>query len=297
MDVRASSTVLDTVVFVLLVGVAVAVLAGAGADARSETDAGRVAAETADLLATSTTEVTYDRTARVETTTLLGGEESKTVSAERAAGGTRAELLAAAAVASPRLGGSPLVGTGEPLRAATRAPTRRVLHTREANVQVAVAWRPYPNGTLRSSLTVGDAPPRDADVSVATVTVPSGVANVSTAARRAARTDGYDGVARVVSSAVVDRLFPPAATRDALFSEGPDRALVAHRYRQASSTLGVDTTGPLADGNVTGANERLADGLADRLRADLRDRYESPAAAADAVRAHRVRLVVRTWSP
>jgi hypothetical protein len=294
MDVRASSTALDTVLFVLLVGVAVGTLAGVG-DRRAP-DGNRVAEETADLLATTTAEVTYTRSARIPSSALLDGDETVTVTVDRTASGTRAELLAAAAVADPSLAGASLTGTGESLRAGGRSATRRVLHMREANAQVAVAWRPYPDATLGSSFAVGDAPPRDADVSVATVAAASGLANVSGAAERAARTSGFDGVASVLADAVVADLFPPSESRDALYSEGLDRALVAHRYRRAANVLGVDTPAPLTPDKVAQANRRLSDSLAERLARDLNRRYDSPTEAASAVRAHRVRIVVRTWS-
>ncbi|WP_436927852.1 DUF7284 family protein [Halosimplex amylolyticum] len=294
MDVRASSTAFDTVIFVLLVGVAVGVLAGV--DARGDVDGNRVAEETADVLATSTAEVTYTRSVTVASS-LLGGSESQSVSVTRTARGTHAELLAASAVSTPSLGGTSLFGTGGELRAESRAAAERVLHTREANLQVAVAWRPYPGSTLGSSFVVGDAPPRDADVSVATVTAASGLPNVTSEAQRAARRGGYGGVATAVSRSVVDGLFPESEMRAALYSEGPDRALTAHRYRRTSSVLGVETPGLSHPRGVEPANRKLTRALAKRLHADLRRRFETPEAAARAVRSHQVRLVVRTWSP
>jgi len=294
MDLRASSTALDTVLFVLLIGVAVGTLAGVG-DRRAP-DGNRVAEETADLLATTTAEVTYTRSARVRSSALLDSDDTVVVTVDRTAGGTRAELLAAAAVADLSLGGARLTGTGEDLRVVVRNTTRRILQTREANAQVTVIWWPYPNATLRSSVTVGDPPPRDADVSVATVAAASGVPNVTAAAGLAARTSGFDGVATVLAEATVAGLFPPAETRTALYSEGPDRALVAHRYRRASSVLGVETAKLLTPGQVDRANRRLSGALAERLAIDLRRRYDAPRTAARQVRAHRVRIVVRTWS-
>jgi len=294
MDLKASSTTLDTVLFVLLVGVAVGTLAGVGDRRAPEGD--RVAEETADLLATTTTEVTYARSARVPSSALLDGEDSVTVTVDRTARGTRSELLAAAAMADPSLGDASLTDVGTELRAGARNATRNVLHTREATARVAVTWRPYPNATLRSSFAAGDSPPPDADVSVATVTAASGLPNLSVPAERAARTHGFDGVANVLADAVVADLFPPSETRDALYSEGPDRALVTHRYRRASAVLGVDTARFLTPEHVERANRHLSGALARRLSADLARRYDSPRAAARALRAHRVQIVVRTWS-
>ncbi|MFB6140292.1 MAG: hypothetical protein ABEJ26_07635 [Halosimplex sp.] len=294
MDLRASSTAFDAVVFVLLVGVAVATVAGV--PPRGEPGGDRVAEETADVLATSTTQVTHTRSVSVETTGLLAGERTQTVSVTRTVRGTYAAVLAAAAVADPRLGGGRLFGTGSELRAASRGVTERVLHTREANAQVAVAWRPYPNASLSSSFGVGDPPPRDVDVSATTVTVPSGFRNASARALRAARTRGFAGVASAVARGVVDGWFPRPATLTAFYSEGPDRALVANRYRRAADALSVAVVPPLRRRDVEAADRRLADALARRLEPELRRRYDSPEAAARAVSVRQVRLVVRTWS-
>lgn len=295
MDLRASSTAFDTVIFVLLVGVAVATLTGVAP--REQAGGDRVAEETADVLATSTTDLTYTRSVTVTTAGLLPGDtESHTVSVTRTEHGSYAQLLAAAAVADPSLDGRRLFGTGDELRAEARTAARRLLHTREANVQLAVAWRPYPGATLGSTFTVGDPPPGDADVSVTTVTVPSGHRNASAAARAAARSGGYGAVARVVARSAVTGLFPLSTMRAAVFSEGPDRALAAHRYDRASGALDVEVRDPLARRNFEAANRRLAGGLADRLEPDLRERFDSPGAAARAVSGHRVRIVVRTWS-
>lgn len=298
MDLRASSTVLDVVVFVLLVGASVAVLGGVdpGDDARP----GRLAEETADVLATSTTEITFERSGTVAESRLLRvlGEDSspmeRTVTVERRASGTYAELLAVAAVANVTLGTRSLTGTGESLRVRVANATRRALPADEANTEVRATWRAYPEATLSRTVVVGERPPRDADVSAATVTVASTFPNAS---RGLAPDPDYDAVARAVARGVVEGLFPRGPTADALASEGPDRALVVGRYRRASTVLDVETAGALAEGNVTGANERLVAALVPRVREDLRETFDSPAAAARALSVDRVRITVRTWSP
>lgn len=295
MDLKASSTAFDTVVFVLLVGVAVTALAGVAP--RGQVSGDRVAEETADVLATSTTDVTYTRSVTVTTTGLLPGDtESHTVSVTRTGRGSYAQLLAAAALADPSLDGHRLFGTGGELRTEARTAGRRLLHTREANVQLVVAWRPYPDATFGSAFVVGDPPPGDADVSATTTTVPSGHPNASAAARSAAWAGGYGSVARVIARSAVTGLFPPSTMRAAMFSEGPDRALAAHRYDRAASVLNVEATGPLTRRNFEAANRRLISGLARRLESDLREQFDSPEAAARAASGHQVRIVVRTWS-
>lgn len=295
MDVRASSTTLDVVLFVILIGAAVGILTNANPGGSAADD--RVADETADVVATSTAEVTYSRTATVATGGLLGGEAEREVTAERRASGTYAELLASAAVTNPSFPGAALTGTGADVGRAVRAVTRRNLPTGGTNAQVRAVWRPYDDASLGGDVLVGERPPAHVDVSTAAISTPSGFPNVSSEARRVAGSSGYNGVATVVARAVVDGLFPPTETTDALHSEGPDRALVAHRYRTASETLDVDVGETLGRLDVDGTNARLASELAAQLEEDMVGRFDSPAAAARAVRVDRVRIVVRTWSP
>jgi hypothetical protein len=284
---RGSSATLDVVLFVVLVGAAVTVLGGA-----QPTDPAmdRVAEETGDVLATATTTVTVPRS---------GSLNGDTVTVERQAHGTYAELLAAAAVADPTVDGdgAGLTGAGDGLTQRVRTATRRALGTGDANVEVRAVWRPYRGSALGDRVVVGDSPPRDASVSLATATVGSGFPNATSRALEAADETGFPGVARVVSGAVIRGLFPPVSTHDAFHSEGPDRVLAVDRYRHAASVLGVDIGTTLREGDITAANRKLSTALAATLRGDLRRRYESPAAAARAVCIHRVRILVRTWSP
>ena len=290
MDLRGVSTTLDTVVFVLLVGVAVVVFAGA--DPVDTTGPRRVSDETADVLATSTTTVTFERSGTVQGTLLRGGQP-QTVRVTRRAHGTYAELLAAAATANPELGGVPLTGTGGSLRESVVNATGRALPAGRANVQVRATWRAYPEAPLERTVIVGERPPPDADVAVATVTVPSGFPGVN---ESLGPDPTYEAVARSVARAVITGLFDPDRTGDAVASEGADRAVVADRYRRASAVLGVHTDDALADGDVGEANRRLMNSLTPELRLHMEGQYGSPSAAARAVSVDRVRVVVRAWS-
>lgn len=288
MDLRATSTALDTVLFVVLVGASVAILAGANPLAPDSPH--RLADETADVLATSTTTVEYARTASIPGVG-AGGPDSITV--DRRAHGTYAELLAAAVTADPTVGSDSLTDAGTDLEVEVVDATRRALPRADGRVQVRATWRPYPESTLGRSIVVGDDPPRDADVSVAVVTVASGFPNVSSRLETAA---GYDAIARTVASGTIRGLFPADRTEDALSSEGPDRAIVADRYRAVAGTLEVSVSESLGAANVTGANAKLVDGLTPVVRDDLAVTFDSPAEATRAVSIDRVRIVVRTWS-
>lgn len=280
MDLRGSSTALDTVVFVVLVGVAVATLLGATPGGSDGAD--RVADETADVLATSTTEVTYARWGRVA----VDGGASVTV--DRRASGTYAELLAAGVVATALPGGT------TDLDDAAANATRRALPTGDAGVQIRATWEPYPGADLGRTLTVGERPPRDADLSVARLTVPSGMPKAS--ARLGSDAGSFRYVASVVAQHVVEGMFPPERMRDAMASEGPDRAVAASRYRGAQDTYGAAVEDPLEDGDVEAANARVAEALRRDVQRDMMREFESAGAAARAVSVDRVRIVVRAWS-
>ena len=283
---RGSSTALDTVLFVVLVGVAVATLSGAtpgGADGPR-----RVADETADVIATSTTEVTYTRSGRV-------AADTEALSVERRASGTYAELLAAVLVDDVRLGGEPLTVGSSSFRQAVVNATRRALPAKGARVQVRATWRAYPGAGLERTVTAGPAPPRDADVSVATVTVASGFRNATRKYDPANPTTAT--LAGVIARSVVDGLFPPGPTADAMASEGPDRAVVASRYRSAEQELGVTLHTELRDADVEAANEKLTRALTPLIKSRLDDEFASVPAAVRATRVDRVRIVVRAWSP
>jgi hypothetical protein len=284
---RASSTALDTVLFVVLVGVAVATLAGATPGSSDAPQ--RVADETADVVATGTTEVSFTRSGRVT------GEGGASVTVDRRASGTYAELLAAVLVGDPAYGQWSLTGGANSLEQAVVNATRRALPTRDARIQIRATWRAYPGATLERTVTAGDAPPRDADVSVATATVPSGFRNATR--KYDPENPEFATLASAVSRSVVDGLFPPGSTADAMASEGPDRAVVASRYRTASDVLGVSVDGELRESDVEAANEKLTRALTPLVRADLEDRFDSVPAAARATSVDRVRIVVRAWSP
>lgn len=293
MALRATSSTLDTVLFVLLVGAAIGLLTGI--DTADHDPSGRRTAETADILATSTATVEYERTVDVKGG-LLGMRGKRTVGASRAASGTYAELLAAAAVAHARLDGTSLTGANGDFADAVENETERVLPNSGQRTQVRAVWRPYPEAPLESALEAGATPPEGTDVAATTLTVPSGLPNDGTSGLQAATTGGFDGVARALADDVVRGLFPLREIADAIRSDGPDRPIVVRRYDRAGAALGVETRPAIEDRDVERATDRLRTALADRLQRDLERRYDSTEAAARDLRTDRVRIVVRRWS-
>ncbi len=279
---RAISTVFDVAVFLLLVSAAVATLA-LPSDSPPETDVDGVAS----TLGTARIGVAYPVTLDV---TLANGSEA-TISDRREANGTVGALLADAAVSEAAFGGG---ATGfEAFRSAVRERLRALLRWAETPTLVEARWHPYRGSPLDGDIAVGPAPPSSA-ITVATLDVPGPVDPVRERAKRAARR-GFDAVARTVADATVRGLYPTREMRLALQGGGIGRGVAIRRYRRLLDPLDIDVGGAVRDGRAGAVNAALVDALAERFERDMRSRFPSPAAAASAVRAGRVRVVVRGW--
>jgi hypothetical protein len=262
---RGVSTVLDVSVCLLLVGAAMTTLAvGVPADGRNA-----VAASTPDADGAA-------RTLGTVTAAVLGPND-------RTAHGTLADHLARAAVANATLDDASL-SAGD----YAEAVTAETAGTTDRRVAVTARWQPYPDASLRGVVSAGRSPPADAEVAVTRHVVAVGV----DAPPRAP--DSFAALARTLARAYVEWRFPPERTRAALV-DGRTAPLVADRYRAVAAELDVDIEGPLTEANARGANDRLAAALADHLEADLRQRYDSPRAAAAASSPGSAVLVVRRW--
>ena len=132
----------------------------------------------------------------------------------------------------------------------------------------------------------------DATVHAATLAVDSGVPAARGPALAAADT-GYGGVADVVARRTVRGLFPPRRTRVALAGGAVDASVTRAAFARTASAYGSDTR---LETGVTPATYDLTVAVSNRTRAELRDRFDTPRAAASAVRTDRVTVVVRTWS-
>jgi hypothetical protein len=301
MDVtdRGVSSVLDATLFALFVGGAIVTLTLPAAPAPDEDRADAVA----DTLVATTADVEY---------TLAPGarraNEARVVfpwttgpAFERTAHGTLAEHLATAAVGSVAVDGRQVAHTYDDLAARAVAETRNATRNRHQRVAVRAVWEPYPEAPLRGAVTAGPTPPPTADIHAARLTVDSGMPATRANALAAAESGSYDAVAATVADGVVRGFFPPNATRHALLADYPVNRLVDYRYRRFGSLVGAGLSSNVSvaanERNVTGANAQLRAALTERLATDMRDRFETPRAAARAVRVGDVRITVRTWSP
>ena len=262
---RAVSTVVDTVLFLLLVSAAAVVVTGPGAET---VDA--PADETAELVTTSTTTVEYE----------FG--EGPTV--PRRAHGTYAGLLARAAVANATLDSRHIAPTGPAFAASVRERTAAVIG---ANVQLSACWTLSPRAPVAGQVTVGPDPPPWADVHVARFRVP--VAVPATESRRT-----YSAIARAAAGAVTEGMLPGDSAELPL-GEGPHRDSVSHRVDVLAGTAGELARRHAGAGDVTAATRVATEELAAVLATDLRRRFESPANATNAVRTGTATVVVRRW--
>jgi hypothetical protein len=296
---RGVSSVVDAALFALFVGGAILTLTIPAAPA-PETDR---ADAVADTLGTATADLPYTLAPGAARPCGRGVDFPWTSgpSYRRTAHGTIAEHLATAAVGTATVDGEPVSHTYDDFTAAVRNATRNASRNRHQRVAVRAVWAPYPGAPVHGQVDVGPTPPPSADVHAARLTVDSGMPATRRRALATARNGSYEAVARAVADGVVRGVFPPNATRQALFADYPVNRLVDARYRRFGRLLGTDTS-KFVDvaGNrrdVTGANDELRRVLAERLATDMRARFESPRAAARAVRVGDVAVVVRTWSP
>lgn len=297
---------IDAVVFLLLVSAAVV---GLITVEQSPPATSGNADAVADALATTTAQVDYSLAPGVRGMAASGAASDRPDIAldspelDRTAHGSLAGLLARATTATsgvdlassvgPNTGASsadipPLTRT----RASFRSGVRDAVRARTgATVRVDATWRPYPGAPVGGSVGVGPAPPADG-VHAATLVVPTGVDSVPGSARTT-----FESLGAAVAERTVAVLLPPGPARITLRGDDPAAALVRHRYARLEAETNASLAEPLATEDTEAANERLAAVLAPRVTDDLRARYDTPGAAADAVSVASVRVVVRTWSP
>jgi hypothetical protein len=271
---RAVSTVLDVAVFLLLVSAAVGTLVLA--EPQEQTDSR--ADETVETLASSTLAVEYD----------LQGET-------RRAHGTAAELLARAAVANATIEGTQLSPKSGDFSARVNAATSARLVSPN-RTQIVARWVPYRGGPVQGQIAVGPVPPDGRDVNSATVavTVPVRDSRARAVNQSAA---GYDSVAHVVATAVADGLLPDNAVDASLFRNSPTTVVTTGRCETLAEETGTTARGPLDSGAVGVAHDRIVAALSRTFEVDMRERFDTPAAAAETVRTGTVRLTVRRWEP
>ncbi|WP_332898327.1 DUF7284 family protein [Haladaptatus sp. CMSO5] len=266
------STVVDVCLFLLLLsGAVVAFMVPPATDGQPPD-----AEAEAQALATSTTDVLVPRTAG-ETTHHRG---------------TYAALVADATVANLTGPG----GRGDP--APTQATETAVENaTRRPNAQVAVTakWQPYPGAPLTGCFSAGNRPPEGTQARTATLAVPSELPQARTTALDAAARDGYAGVATVIAETIVQGSVTPESQLEPRRTD-PAAKATRRRAQRLASALGVNIEDALESGDSDAVRRVLRETLKAQLEADLRDSFETPHAAAEAVSVSTVRLTVTVWA-
>lgn len=273
---RGVSTVLDVTIFLLLVSVAIVALT---VPYHPEPE-GR-ADETANALARTTANVTFQ----------LAPAGGSPAGPTRRLAGTHAGLLGRAALATLRVDGHAVAPESGPFVRAVRNETTQSIAWATDRTGVTATWQPYQGAPVRGRLQVGAQPPDGVDVATATLHVTTPV----DACRRLDRTttiETYDAVGRAIATCLLDTTLPPTAVST------PDPSSAAGvaswgRLDAYEAALDVRSTTERFDDR----RARLVSALAHLLAVDMRNRYETPGAAAAAVDTGTSRVVVREWEP
>jgi len=262
---------------------------------------------TAQTLAGSTANVTYDVSEAVEALdreAFALYEEYPLEGTERVAHGPFPAQIAAVAVANAEIDGERLTVEANDYERALDDRLQRALVHAQFETQVTAVWKPVDGVDLQGETVMGQSPPVDADVSTATMTVSSGAPAVA-AEPEALDDDEFDVLARAVADAIVEGYLPEHESQRALESSGLAYYLTTYRYVRMASVL------PAADSDsgeferwlvpfdepvdAEAANAYLSEHLAAELETALAERYESATEAAANVSAETVTITVRTW--
>jgi len=277
--VRATSTVVDAAIFLVLVSAAVTTLA-APAPAAPDGSADDVA----ETLASSTTAVGY-----------VYGVDSGGPTVRRTATGTHAELLGRSTVANLQLDGESITPGTADYAAEVRNATVNLTAWNDHQTRIEARWEPYRGAPLRGTVAVGPAPPATVDTSVTTLRVPVPVRGVGEGAVDR-HGGGYRGVAEAIAAAVVSATLP--ADRVEFGSPGTAARHVATRqYRAFAAVTAANASveNALAAGGPARANVLVRNALADRIETDIRQQFDSAESARQTLQTEYAEISVVEW--
>lgn len=309
-EVRGVSTVADVSLALVLIVAAMGVLVAFAETDQREHDP--VETEyTAQAIAGSTTNASYTVSEAIEAhfrDHRNGDNPYDEEDLERASHGPVAAQVADIAVANVTIAGQRLSReTAEYERALEQEVQTRLLGSR-FETSISATWAPVEGAGLSGTVTIGEHPPPDADVSTRTFTVASGVPDARESAVEAV--DGpreYGAVARAVANATVAGLFPELETQRALERTGVEYHLTRYRYERLATVLDgnrsvfeqhdwLDPSSADAEAANAYLGTRLAEVLESELDALHGERYASATDAARAVSTDTVTITVRTWT-
>jgi len=155
--------------------------------------------------------------------------------------------------------------------------------------QVHARWRPYESSSLRGTVTIGPQPPPTADVSATVLRVPVGL----TIRQRGPPRD-YGRVSGAIAEGLTAQLVPETSAEVPRI-DGPIRQDVRRRYRLLAGDRAGRVTELFETGNVSAATALTREAIEERVRADLRREFDTPAAATRGVETRTVTVTVRRW--
>lgn len=307
---RGISTVVDvSLALVLLVGAMGVLVAFAETDQREHEP---VDTEyTTQAVAGSTTNVSYTVSDAIQahfrdhmgTSNPYDAEEL-----ERTSHGPLAALVADVAVANVTVGGEQVSNETAEYEHALEEELQTRLLGSQFETSIVATWLPLDGADLQGTVTLGEQPPPDADVSTTTITVANGVPDA-----REAAVEGVDGpraygaVAGAVANATIAGLFPELETQRALERTGVDYHLTRYRYERFAMALDGNRSVLESEGwvdpssaDASAANAYLGAQLAAMLQPQLEahhgEKYENATEAAQAVSTDTVTITIRTWT-
>lgn len=317
---RAISTVVDVSFALLLLVAAIAIVGtlevGTGSDHRP-----RDADRTAEVIAGSTMNTTYSTEGTLRAATAKADEyDLDTVDVddlgefetERITHTTIAGHLSNLALATVEIDDRSLTPGGTDYATVVDQKFQSRLLEAEYWANVTAVWQPFDASDesvvgIAGTSRVGPAPPPGVDVSATTVTVPSGMSSVRSAARDAATgDDNYAAVADVVARSIVETLLPRLESQRAIENSASDRLFTVYRYLRLAELLSEDESADSIldlehlerrNADAGAANGALTDALSERIAAAMASSYETDRAAVENLSPDTVTLVVRTWNP
>lgn len=303
---RAINTVVDVAVALLFVGIAVLVLSAVNLSKEStqeqfDTD------RTATVLGTATFDVTYTIEPALEDAAEASDAieyNDKEVRDQRIAHEPMAAHIGDAAIGNLAVDSERVTSTGEYYQTAIDSQLQTQLAGSQFETSVTAHWEPFPEASVSGRATVGVEPPPTKDIRTRELTIPSGFERTQKDAIAAVEGGGgYAAVAETVASAIIRGYLPVVGSKHALERGGSATILTRYRYERIAALLDETAIEDVREeieqtaAEPAEANRELTAALATELESDLRQRFESPRAAAQSLSTGTITITVRTWDP
>lgn len=185
--------------------------------------------------------------ANVSTANTLSGNVMHT----RSHKGTAAELLAEAAVSEAKINGVQYMNTNHV--DGIRGEILHFLYQSETTAQIHAVWEPSEHAPVRGDVVIGPDPPVGAEISVATLTMPSGLRGADVSNHEYYRVTANNPPAdALIAAEIVEGYFPPIQSQYLLEQDSKEREHIEYRYKRAAHLL-------YRYGNATGADADAID--------------------------------------